>query len=167
MKNILIFISFLCFQINLESENLVADSTQIDLSKQVVEIISPEIKMLNYLTNHFNRFQDSVMLEKPEWMIELGVEDTTCGYVISFKEGHTFKHQKDCNEWGEIVTVSLKEFKAKQVRNLVEELFSCEGYEWYNNKSEYRPEKNYETVWTFKIFEEKNFLVLEYGYSWI
>ena len=71
------------------------------------------------------------------------IEDSICGYIISFREGHSFKHEEECVEWGEIV----------------EELFKNENYGWFANDTEYRPEKYYETVWTFKIKEKKHFQI--------
>lgn len=100
-------------------------------------------------------------------MLHEKTEDTICGYIISFKEKHFFKHEQECVEWGEIVTVGFIDFTAEQVRDIVEELFTTEGYNWYNNKTEYRPKEYYEKVWTFYILENENTIELKFAYSWI
>ncbi|TYP70880.1 hypothetical protein [Aquimarina intermedia] len=68
---------------------------------------------------------------------------------------------------GEIVTVSFKNFSAAQVRDIVEELFENDYYDWYADKTEYRPEEFYETIWTFRIIEKETSIDLEFAYSWI
>ncbi|MFD0975447.1 hypothetical protein [Salinimicrobium gaetbulicola] len=153
--------------INQKSQTFSSDSIKVETSNEKLQIESPEIKMLEYLTLHFNRIEDSTFLKKPEWMIEKETKDTICGYVISFKEGHSFKHEQECVEWGEIVTVSFRGFTSDKVRQIVEELYKNENYDWYSNKTEYRPEKYYESVWTFKILESEASIELEFAYSWI
>jgi hypothetical protein len=143
------------------------DSVKNEKSIQETDIVSPETKMLNYLSAHFERIQDSTFLKKPDWMIGTNKADTICGYIISFKEGHSFKHQQECVEWGEIVTVKFKGYKSDEVRKIVEDLFRKENYDWYSNNTEYRPKEYYETVWTFRIKEEKDLIKLDFSYSWI
>lgn len=149
------------------AEEIVDDSEKNKSSIEETEISSPEIKMLRYLTNHFERIQDSTFLKKPDWMIGENKADSICGYVISFKEGHTFKHEQECVEWGEIVTVNFKGFTSDDVRKIVEDLFRNKNYNWYANSTEYRPKEYYETVWTFKITEQQEAIELEFSYSWI
>lgn len=172
MKKYLIYISlaFLSCQNNVDSNKTDSPPTtisKVELSEKVSEIESPDIEMLSYLSTHFNKTQDTIFIEKPDWMIEESTKDTICGYIISFKEGHSFKHEQECNEWGEIVTVSFKDYTTSQVREIVELLFKNDRYDWYSNEMEYRPEKYYEKVWTFRIIENENSTDLEFAYSWI
>ena len=143
-----------------------AEMDSIKAEKET-EIILPEIKMLEYLSLRFNKLEDSTFLSKPDFMIGENKRDTTCGYIIFFKEGHSFKHEQECVEWGEIVTVKFKNTSADQVRKTVEHLFENDTYNWYGNKTEYRPESNYERLWTFKITENEKSTNLEFAYSWI
>ena len=142
------------------------DSVKNEKSSIETDIISPTIKMLDYLTANFERIQDSTFLKKPEWM-KADKTDTICGYVISFKERHSFKHQQECVEWGEIVTVKFNDFSPNQVREIVQYLFENKNYDWYENKTEYRPEKDYERLWTFRIIKKEKATDLEFAYSWI
>ncbi|MCA0133930.1 hypothetical protein [Winogradskyella alexanderae] len=143
------------------------DQTEVTTEKQIEEIISPEIKMLEYLTSRFHKLPDSTFIKKPDWMIDENTSDIYCGYIIQFEEGHTFRHEQECVEWGEIVTVKFKGYSLDQVGALVEELFKNDNYSWYENKTEYRPEEYYETVWTFKIKEHEQSTELRFAYSWI
>ena len=138
-----------------------------DSVKKETDIILPEIKMLEYLSLRFNRVQDSIFLKKPDFMIGTDKNDTICGYVISFKEGHSFKHEQKCVEWGEIVTVKFKDFSVNQVKEIVESLFKKDNYDWYENNTEYRPDKYYERLWTFRIIENEKSTDLQFAYSWI
>ena len=145
-------------------ETIKIDSVKVN---KETDILLPEIKMLEYLSLHYNRIQDSIFLKKPDFMIGTDKKDTICGYVISFKEEHSFKHEEECVEWGEIVTVKFKDFSANQVREIVESLFKKSDYDWYENNTEYRPEKYYERIWTFRIIENEKSTDLEFAYSWI
>jgi len=172
MKKYFIYISLAFFscQNNVDSKKTditPTTSSKVENSKKIIEIESPEVEMLSYLTTHFNKTQDTVFIEKPDWMIEENTKDIICGYIISFKEGHSFKHEQECNEWGEVVTVSFKDYTTNQVREIVELLFKNDGYDWYADKTEYRPEKYYERVWTFRIMENEESSDLEFAYSWI
>lgn len=129
-------------------------------------IQSPEIIMLNYLKTNFKQTPDSIFLRKPKWLAS-NEADTICGYTITFQEGHSFTHEQECNEWGEIVTVNFKGLTSNKVKSLVDQLFQHEGYHWYINQTEYRPEKYYETVWTFRITQGLDSITLEFSYSWI
>ena len=155
--------------IDLKTNLKTEETTKVNLLKIKKEddIISPEIKMLEYLSLHFNRVQDSTFLKKPDFMIGSDKKDTICGYVIPFKEGHSFKHEQECVEWGEIVTVKFNNFSANQVREIVESLFKKDNYDWYENNTEYRPYEYYERLWTFRIIENEKSTDLEFAYSWI
>ena len=145
-------------------ENLDSQETSLHLSK---EIESAEVLMLDYLTTHFKQNKDSTFLKNPDWMIAENSDDTTCGYIISFKEGHTFKHEQKCVEWGEVVTVTFVGFETEEVRKIVTGLFRNDHYNWYNNATEYRPEEYYESLWTFYITEIQEGIELRFAYSWI
>jgi len=131
------------------------------------EVLSPDIKMLAFLTYHFERIQDSTLLTKPPWMTGTNDSDTICGYILSFNEGHSFKHEKECVEWGEIVTVNFKGYTLHEVRKIVDLLFKTEGYTWHTNNTEYRPTEYYERRWTYKLKETQDAIELEFSYSWI
>ena len=135
---------------NINSENSI-DSVGLNSINhknptKTTEIISPDIKMLRYLNTHFEQNNDSIFLTKPDWMIGDNNKDSICGFLISFKEGHTFKHKQECVEWGEIITVNFYKVKKDYVRQIVENLFENENYYWYENKTEYRPKESYEAV---------------------
>ncbi len=172
MKKYLLYISLALFSCQTNADSKKTDitpptSSKVEYSDKIIEIESPEVKMLSYLTTHFNKNLDTIFIEKPEFMIAENAKDTICGYIISFKEGHSFKNEQECNEWGEIVTVSFKNYTPSQVREIVELLFKNDEYDWYNNNTEYRPEKYYERVWTFRIIENWESTDLEFAYSWI
>jgi len=131
------------------------------------EIISPEIKMLKYLTNNFHKLPDSTLIKKPEWMIDETNSNINCGYIVQFEEGHSFKHEEECVEWGEIVTVEFKDYSKEDVMDLVERLYINDNYSWYENETEYRPQQDYETIWTFKIQENGQNPKLSFAYSWL
>lgn len=154
-------------KIDEKTEGLIEVSNKDKSTIVIEDIYIPEIKMMEYLTSHFIKNQDTIFVKKPEWMIYENTTNFNCGFIISFEEGHTFKHEQECNEWGEIITVSFKGYSIAQVREVVELLFKTEGYDWYKNNTEYRPEKYYETIWTFRIIESEKSIELEFAYSWI
>lgn len=129
------------------------------------EIIDPVPDILKYLSNNYTK-NDSSLIYKPKWMIDTNTKDSICGYNLSYKEGHKFIHEFECNEWGEIVTVYFRNLELNQVKNIVNNLYRTEGYNWYNN-IEYRPKVNYERLWTFNLKKEQGFTILEFSYSWI
>ncbi|TYP70881.1 hypothetical protein [Aquimarina intermedia] len=110
MKNILILIALILSSCQKKSKEVTVEVTVEDTVKnpfrkvetlvEMTEIDAPEIKMLEYLSVKYTRIQDSTFLKKPDWMLANGTEDVICGYIISFKEGHSFAHQQECNEWG-------------------------------------------------------------------
>ena len=85
---------------------------------QQLKIESPVVTMYNYLIRNFHQSQDCIFLIKPSWLRDDPVNDSICGYHIMFKEGHSIKHEQECNEWGEIVTVSFKNINSEQVKKL-------------------------------------------------
>jgi hypothetical protein len=172
MKKHLLYVSLFLFSCQTNADSKKTDitpfaSSNIEFSDKIIEIVSPEAIMLSYLSTHFNKIQDTIFIKKPEFMIAENTKDTICGYIISFKEGHSFKHEQECNEWGEIVTVSFKNYTPSQVREIVELLFKNDEYDWYDNRTEYRPQKYYERDWTFRIIENVESTHLEFAYSWI
>ena len=88
-------------------------------------------------------------------MVDETTKDIYCGYIFNYAEGHTFKHEQECLEWGEIVTVEFKGHSIEEVHKIVIELYENVNYKWYNNKTEYRPKESYETVWTFRLKKMK------------
>jgi len=130
-------------------------------------IANAESKMLKYLSRKFNKISDLILVDKPKWMVGETTKNVYCGYIINYAEGHTFRHEQDCVEWGEIVTVEFKGYTVEQVYEIVKELYENDNYGWHNNQTEYRPEESYETVWTFRIEKNKKGTKLSFAYSWI
>ncbi|WP_207038064.1 hypothetical protein [Psychroflexus sp. ALD_RP9] len=157
---ILIF-QFLILNINNEKIDSVKNISRIE------QVNSPDSIMLDYLKSKFTAV-DTIKVKKPKWMTsESNDKNEFCGFKIIFKEEHTFTHEQECNEWGEIVTVRFKNFQKDAVKKIVEQLFETDDYDWYENNTEYRPEKYYEKVWTFRIIEKNKATELEFAYSWI
>lgn len=155
-------------KVELSTFNVVkTDSLIIDAAETNSRIENPQFTMLNYLKKSFTMTGDSVLIDKPKWMIEENTKNTKCGYILSFREGHTFKYEQECNEWGEIVTVVFHDTSSTSVRKLVNQLYQNKTYNWYSDSTEYRPKEYYETEWTFNVVEKESSTDLVFAYSWI
>lgn len=139
-------------------------SKNLDFNKNIVIADST---MMEYLLVNFYLLPDTVYLQSSEFQPHKPFEDKICGYKLHFKEGHSYQHEQDCVEWGEIVTVTFKDYSLDQVRKLVNSLYPSKNYGWYENETHYRPEKYYESDWTFELEEKDGNTILRFAYSWL
>lgn len=124
-----------------------------DMDYNLIEYF-PDSVLLNYMNAQFKRNGDTVYISNETLKLN------NCSWRINYNNGNYYEFS-ECNEWGVEVFLKFKNKKKEDIIKLIETQCYRKNYTWFENFTEYRPFQYYESVWTFRITELNDGVLLE------